>query len=209
MGEPDFRVSDVSKFGTLEASIRDHLMTGKRVYLRPLEDSDVSDDYIGWLNDPEVTRYMESGRSVATTATIKSYLERFQVSSTDFIFAIVDFQTKLHIGNVTLNHINMSHRTVDTAIMIGRREFWNAGYALEAWSLVIEHALDHLELRKITAGAIADNIGSNKVLQRLGFIQEGIRRKQVLVEGQFLDVVEYGLFREEFFKATRDSDHNI
>ena len=177
------------------------MLVGELVYLRTLKDSDVSADYIGWLNDPQVTRYMEPGRSDATAGTVRAYLERFQDSKTDFIFAIIDRQTDLHIGNVTLNHINQIHRTVDTAIMIGRREFWNKGYAFEAYSLVIEYALGHLQLRKITAGAISENIGSNKVLQRLGFIQEGIRRRAVLANGQFMDVVEYGLFPEEFLMA--------
>jgi len=199
---------DILLRGGLHAGhVRPTMLLGKLVYLRTLEDSDISDEYIGWLNDPEVTRYMESGRSVATTGTIRTYLKRFQDSKTDFIFAIIDRQTDLHIGNVTLNHINSDHRTVDTAIMIGRKEFWNRGYAFEAWSLVIDHALKQLELRKITAGAIANNIGSNKVLRRLGFKQEGRRRKEVLVEGQFLDVVEYGLFREEFFNAVRGAGH--
>ena len=181
---------------------------GPLVCLRPLEDSDVNEDYIGWLNDPEVTRYMEAGRSISTAESIRNYLERFQNSSTDLIFAVIDRQTKIHIGNVTLNHINWVHRTVDTAIMIGRKEFWNKGYASVAWSLVIEHAFKHLALRKVTARVISENIGSNKALQRLGFVREGLRRKEVLVEGQFLDVVEYGLFPEEFINTARGSNHS-
>jgi methionyl-tRNA synthetase len=44
------------------------------------------------------------------------------------------------------------HRTGDTGLFIGRKEFWGKGLAFEAWYLVIEYAFNRLGLRKIIAG---------------------------------------------------------
>ena len=52
--------------------------------------SDVGEEYISWLNDSEVTRYLEVGDATSTRATVKKYLERFQNGVTDHIFAIID-----------------------------------------------------------------------------------------------------------------------
>lgn len=176
-------------------------LVGQKLLLRPLEESDVSEEYVGWLNDQEVTRYLETGKFPATLETVRKYLERFQGSATDVILAIVDRGTGQHIGNVTLNHINWVHRTADTGLMIGRKDFWGKGYAFEAWSLIIEYALQRLGLRKIVAGVVDGNAASLATLQKLGFQIEGRLRAEHWVDGEFRDALRLGLLRDEFYKS--------
>jgi hypothetical protein len=66
----------------------------KKIYLRLFEESDVSEEYVGWLNDYEVTRYLETGIFLSTPEAIHKYLERFQDSNVDLIFAIFDKDTE-------------------------------------------------------------------------------------------------------------------
>ena len=160
------------------------ILVGKKLHLRPLEDSDVDDEYLSWLNNPEVTRHLETGRSSVSLSDLRKYLERFQNSTTDFIFAIVDQESGKHIGNVTLNRINWSHQTADTGLMIGRKEFWGRGYAFEAWSLLLEYAFEVLGLRKIIAGAVVGNVPSMVVLKKLGFKVEGRLRQEFVMNGE-------------------------
>ncbi|MBI3954328.1 MAG: GNAT family N-acetyltransferase [Chloroflexi bacterium] len=176
-------------------------LVGQKLLLRPLEESDVSEEYVGWLNDQEVTRYLETGKFPATLETVRKYLERFQGSATDVILAIVDRGTGQHVGNVTLNHINWVHRTADTGLMIGRKDFWGKGYAFEAWSLIIEYALQRLGLRKIVAGVVDGNAASLATLQKLGFQIEGRLRAEHWVDGEFRDALRLGLLRDEFYKS--------
>lgn len=131
------------------------------------------------------------------------HLERFQNSTTDLIFAIVDRETDQHIGNVTLNRIDWVRRTADTGLIIGRREWWGKGYAFEAWSLILEYAFQRLGLRKIVAGAAVENAASVTTLEKLGFKIEGTLRQEILVDGEYRDVVLLGLLREEFFKYAK------
>jgi len=183
-------------------------LIGQKLYLRPLEESDTCGEYLKWLNDAEVTRFMETGKFPSTPETIRLFMERFRGSATDIILAIVDQKTDQHIGNVTLNHINWIHRTAETGLMIGRKDFWGKGYAFEAWSVVLEYAFQRLGLRKIIAGAIIDNVASIAVLKKLGFKIEGTFRQEFLVEGEYRDGVRFGLLREEFYRyaASKLSD---
>ena len=48
-------------------------MAGSQVYLRPLERTDLTERYLGWLNDPEVTRYMETGIFPTTMQDLEKF----------------------------------------------------------------------------------------------------------------------------------------
>ena len=181
-------------------------LVGEQVYLRPLEESDVNEEYLSWLNDSETTRYLETGKFPNTNESLRGYLQRFEGSTTDLAFAIIDKQTEQHIGNVTLNRISWIHRTGDTGLMIGRKDFWGRGIAFETWSLIIEYAFNRLGLRKIIAGCNVNNVASLAVLRMLGFHQEGLLRREVFVDGEYLDGIRLGMFREEFHKFLKESD---
>lgn len=180
--------------------MRRPFLIGQKLYLRLLEESDINEDYINWLNDAEVTQYTETGKYPSTPESIRVFIERFQGGTSDIIFAIVDKETDQHIGNVTLNRINWIHRTADTGLIIGRKDFWGKGYAFEAWSLVTEYAFQRLGLRKITAGAIIDNVTSIAVLKKLGFKIEGTYRQEFFVNGEYRDALRFGLLKKEFYK---------
>lgn len=180
--------------------MKNPFLVGERIYLRLLDESDVNETYVGWLNNKEVTRYLETGKFPSTLQSIQKFLDRFSESSTDVILAIVDSSTDKHIGNVTVNRINWIHRTADTGIMIGNGEYHGKGYGFEAWSLILEYAFERLGLRRITAGVIEGHTASIALLKKMGFKEEGISRKHALVEGQYRDAVKFGLLIEDFYK---------
>ena len=53
-------------------------MRGEAVTLRPLTVSDFSDQYLGWLNDPEINRYLETQWEEQTRDTIEIFLEEME-----------------------------------------------------------------------------------------------------------------------------------
>jgi ribosomal-protein-alanine N-acetyltransferase len=178
-------------------------LVGPRVYLRRLEDADVSEEYLAWLNDPDVTRYLETGRTPSSVESIRQFLRRFDGSTTDFIFAIVERRTDRHVGNITLNRISATHRTADTGLMIGRKDARGKGYAREAWALVAGYAFARLGLRKLIAGVVDGNVASQMSLEKLGFKVEGRLRQEYWVDGMWRDYIRLGLFREEFTPELR------
>lgn len=56
-------------------------LQGPRLYLRPLEAADLNADYLGWLNDHDVTRYLETGRFPVTIEDLRAYLARFRLTA--------------------------------------------------------------------------------------------------------------------------------
>jgi len=75
---------------------------------------------------------------------------------------------------------------------------WGNGYATAAGRLLLEQAFDALGLHRVEATAFSSNDASRRVLEKLGFTEEGVARGKALVEGAWTDVVRYGLLEAEW-----------
>ena len=173
-------------------------LEGKRIYLRPVEESDVTGEYIGWLNDPEITRYLGMGRFPISIEELRASVERFKSSKSDILLAIIDKQANRHIGNVALNRISWVHRNADTGLIIGAKEFWGKGYATEGWDLVLRYAFESLNLHKVIATVVAGHNASQAALEKVGFREEGRGREEYFLDGEYRDYIRFGILRGEF-----------
>lgn len=173
-------------------------LIGKKCYLRPLQDSDLSEEYVQWLNDPLVTRYLGFGRFPVGKKELAGSVKRFRGSKSDVLLAIMDKKTDLHIGNVALNRIHWVHRNTDTGLVIGRKEFWGKGYASEAWKLVLDYAFNKLNLHKVIATVVAGHDASQAALEKLGFKVEGRCREEFFLDGKYHNYIRFGLLSDEF-----------
>ncbi|MEX2104460.1 MAG: GNAT family protein [Bacilli bacterium] len=61
------------------------------------------------------------------------------------------------------------------------------GYMTEAVQLVTDYAFNELHLHRIEAGVMPHNLGSIKVLEKAGYVKEGIARKNVKINGKWED----------------------
>lgn len=166
--------------------------SGRLVSLSPFGPGDLTDAYIGWLNDAEVTRFSNQRFVRHDRASCTAYLASF--AGTPNLFLSVKRLTDMApVGTITV-YRNIHHGTADVGIMIGERACWGGGYGQDAWSTVINWLLSDVGLRKVTAGTLADNIGMVRLMQRSGMVCEGIRRGQELLDGVPCDVVLYARF---------------
>jgi ribosomal-protein-alanine N-acetyltransferase len=84
--------------------------------------------------------------------------------------------------------------------------FWGRGYASEAAAELVRYGFEDLALQRIYAGYYARNAGSGRVMQKVGMIYEGTLRRHVCKWGEYVDVVYYGILRDEWLSsATRSA----
>ena len=67
------------------------LIEGENIYLRQIRVIDVNRNYCNWLNDPEVTQYMESRFEKWTIKKVKDYVSKIK-SNPDYVFLAIYFQ---------------------------------------------------------------------------------------------------------------------
>jgi len=72
------------------------------------------------------------------------------------------------------------------------------GYCTEAAALLCEYAFAERRLNKLRADALATNEGSRRVLEKLGFVEEGLLREEQYVYGEYVDVHRYGLLADDW-----------
>ena len=68
----------------------------------------------------------------------------------------------------------------------------------EAVSELLAYGFSVLDLNKIRALVVPDNIASAKLLERLNFQKEGVMRQAQFVNGKYDDLIAFGLLREEW-----------
>ena len=79
-------------------------------------------------------------------------------------------------------------------------EHWGRGYATEAARAMVSFGFRELGLGRLSSWCIAENTASARVLERLGFQQEGRLRRNERFKGRWWDTLLYGLLRDEWAK---------
>ena len=172
-------------------------LEGSRLNLEPFQQEFITEKYLGWLSDLEVTKYLEVSNYKQTKDTVISYVKRFN-NPENYIFAIIVNETNDHIGNITLQNINWIHKFAIEGIMIGDKKYWNGGYATEARSLLLEFAFNDLKLNRIISSAFVDNVAGIRSNSKLGYKKEGLLRSHMILNGQYSDVVQQGILKKDF-----------
>lgn len=171
---------------------------GKRIFLRGLLESDLEEDYLNWLNDAEVCMGNSHHLFPYNESMGRSFILEKGSSSNELVLAIVLKKNNHHIGNIALQAIHHVNRSAEFSILIGEKECWGKGYASEAGQLICTHGFNTLNLHRISCGTYKNNIGMQKLAESLGMLSEGVRRKAVFSDGEYIDILEYGVLKDEF-----------
>jgi RimJ/RimL family protein N-acetyltransferase len=169
-----------------------------RLLLKPFTKEFLTDQYVSWLNNPEVVKYSEQRHRKHCIDSCLEYLESLN-SSAAIMWAIVRKREEDHIGNINV-YIDEKNSIGDIGIMIGETSAWSGGYGTEAFSGLMDYLFEKKELRKVTAGCIANNKGMVKIMQKLGMIDDGRRPRQYVVDGKEVDLVYMAMFRNDWLK---------
>lgn len=167
-------------------------IVGRRIVLDQFCQEDISDDYVGWLNDKEVVKYSNQRFRHHDLKTCESYRKSF-LESDNLFLSVRLLHTNEMIGTMTV-YISPHHQTGDVGMMIGRRAQWGKGYGSEAWDLLLRYLLQDRSLRKVTAGTLRCNIGMVTVIERSGMELEAVRSRQELVIGEPQDILYFAKF---------------
>ena len=168
-----------------------------RLYLRPLTLDDCTPAYLGWLQDPEVYRFLETRHTPQTIETIRAFVASRNAKADEHLFGIFLKNSDVHIGNIKIGPIGQVHPIADVTLLLGARNCWGRGFGSEAILAASRYAMRDLGMRKLTASMYAPNQGSYKAFLKAGFQHEGLRRRHMLLEGHMCDLLEVGMTEED------------
>lgn len=99
------------------------------------------------------------------------------------------------IGLVTVGAVNWKRPELSYWLI---PEVHDEGYGTEAVGLAVEYAFRTRAVPAVAAGVYAFNDASRALLESLGFEREGRLRRHSFTDGEWHDLLKYGLLREEW-----------
>jgi len=172
-------------------------ITSERLLFRTLNKEDVSERYLGWLNDPEVNRYLETRFTPQTRDTCENFVSDMEKDPASYLFGIFDKVTLDHIGNIKIGFINSDHQSAQLSLFIGEKSCWGKGYATESIKCITKWGFDVLALERVEAGCYASNLGSLRAFLKAGYTVEGFFRSSVVSDGLRIGCFWLGIIRND------------
>ena len=163
------------------------------VCLIPLRKKHINLRYLGWLNDPDVTKYLETKKS--TGKELKAFYQHILNNMNTIAFAIE--VRKKHIGNTKLE-INWKHGYANFGIMIGDKKQWGKGYGPKVARLIAGYTFNRLGLHALTLGVYGNHAAAIRSYKKAGFHVKGRVQDMLNFEGKRVDKVFMGISRGEF-----------
>jgi RimJ/RimL family protein N-acetyltransferase len=165
---------------------------GGKVILRPLERSDLEKS-LEWLTDPLVNKYLSQNFKDLTVKQEEQWFDYIQDSHQDIVFAILEKSSGKHIGNCALHKIDQRKKTCELGIVIGDKDFWDRGFGTDAVKVLVDFALDDLEMSKIWLNVYTYNHRAIKVYENVGFKLVRVLKRNHLYNGKYWDtlIMEY------------------
>lgn len=174
----------------------DIFLKGTYIYLKALSEDDVlNSNWYGWFNDEETTRYLQkhyfpNTRNAQLDFCKKEVADKLQLG-------ICDINGRPIVGVVSLNHIDHLNQKAELSLVVGEKEYRKPCYIIEVFQLVLSHAFNALNLQKIYAGSLSNEL-VEFYCRTLGFSREGILRKDIYKNGKYCDVYLYAIFKDEY-----------
>jgi [ribosomal protein S5]-alanine N-acetyltransferase len=174
-------------------------LTGKNIYLRSLLSEDCEGPYVAWFNDKEVCSGNSHHIFPFTSEDANEYIEFSNKNVKDhLILAIISKESNQHIGNIALQNINHVARSAELSVIIGEKDEWGKGLGKEACRVICDHGFSAMNLNRIYCGTFDNNQTMKKIALYLGMKEEGCRRKAAYKNGRYIDIIEYGILKEEY-----------
>lgn len=159
-------------------------LRGDAVTVHPIEPDDAP--FLAELVDHPEVRTGTAQTTPTSVADEREWIETLDEHNPDGFNFLVCADSE-PVGTVGSLEVAQHWGTVQIGYAI-HPEHWNQGYATAAVDLVVDYAVDELRFEKVTARVFETNPASARVLEKAGFLEEGVLREHVLVDGDRVDL---------------------
>lgn len=165
---------------------------GRKVILRPVEDSDLELFY-RWMNDPEIAWWMDYDRPYSR----RDIAEDIECAHREGIpFTIV--YKEVPIGRIGLNRFRQRDQIASAYMFIGEREYRGKGLGSDAMLALLNFAFRFKGLRMVDLWCLAENDAAKRMYKSVGFREEATLRDRSWKYDRWMGHTWMSITREEF-----------
>lgn len=169
--------------------------TTSRLRLQKIERTDQQFIFKG-LSHPEVIKYY--GVNYSTLEEIEEQMiwyENLEKSGAGLWWSIRLKEDDSFCGAIGYNDYNPIHQKAEIGFWLFP-EFWGKGIIKESAEKLIDFLFAEKRLHRLEAFVEGDNINSEKVLKKLGFVYEGTMKECEMKNQSFIDIKLFALITE-------------
>ena len=168
------------------------MLKGEKVLLRPMKRDDIARQH-EFDQDPELYGLDSTYPRVSPLERAQAFYESRAKDDENIAPFAIEAEGE-YIGYCSLMDLQNRHGNLELGIMIGDRAYWGRGYGRDAVRLLLDYGFRYLGARRIGLTTHA----KNERAIRCGFVEEGRPRKATWIEGEYTDLVEMSILREEW-----------
>ena len=161
------------------------------IVLRELT-SDDAEDYFNYMNKPQMHEVLTDNNrptSINEAEEELRYWSSLFRNKRGFYWGIALKGNDQLIGTAGFNTISIIHRKAEVSYDLDHA-FWGRGLMLKSLKAILNF-IEYAGIIRVQATVINDNIRSIKLLDRCGFMQEGLMKKYEVVQGMHRDYYMY------------------
>jgi ribosomal-protein-alanine N-acetyltransferase len=173
----------------------------ERLILRKITLEDVEDMY-SYASNEEVSKYVtwNTHRTLSDTKEFVEFVLNQYENKKVAPWGIEYKENGKFIGTIDFVWWQPNHKSAEIGYVISK-DYWGKGITTEAAKEVIKFGFEKMDLVRIQARCFVENIGSQRVMEKVGMSFEGIIRKGIFVKGKHRDLKVYSILKEEFLSA--------
>ena len=170
----------------------------ERLRLRNVTSEDAKDMFT-YLSDQEVVQHMglEPYKSVEDVLEEIDWYKSIWEKGTGIRWCITLKNEDTVIGSCGFLNRQPKHYKSEIGYELSRK-YWGQGIAGEALEAVLAYGFQHLNLERIEALIEPLNISSQKLVEKHGFLREGLLRHHEYTCGKFDDLYMYSILKGDF-----------
>ena len=104
------------------------------------------------------------------------------------------------IGACSLGQLHGDTRSGRLGIWIGKPN-WGRGFGTDAVRVLCRFGFRELNLQRIGLGVYETNPRAIRAYRKVGFVEEGRRRRDHFIDGRYVDLILMGLLADELIEA--------
>ena len=172
----------------------DRVIYGDKIYLREVLKEDIDVAY-KLCSDNEVLKYNGNQYGILSKQYIIDHLKYLNIpSKRDYV--IIEKKGNI-VGVISYSEDKYARSVYSMGITIGK-EYWNKGFGKDAIKTLTNYLFIKKKAHKIELEVVKENIPAINCYKKLGFVEEGIRRKKYYYKNKYLDTILMGLLKEEY-----------
>ena len=181
-------------------------LTTERLILREFQVEDWTATY-AYESDPTVVRYQSNG--LYTPEESRAYIVRSMATAVAAPRRVFDLAVTLKSDGRLIGRcgLNIKNPEMNEAALwyVLHRSFWGRGLIPEAARALVDFGFQDLSVHRLWAECDPRNVGSERVMQKLGMRKEAQFKESCFIKNEWCDSVVYGLLEREWHAARRAS----